>query len=314
MTTPADDRLILAASAGQLPQVWDLLLQGHDPADAQGQLERWTDALQSGELSSEGLFVAQDGPLVVGAVWVQSQPGAYALLIPPEIAPHETTRLAERLLQSALDAAYRHGVRLVQALLPVSDERHAEFLSAQGFATLADLVYLLCLEGAFPAERPQQVGWRCRPYQATDESALLALLPRTYEGSLDCPGLAGLRTAAESLAGYAAVGSSGVEHWRLVEVEGRLAGCLLMADHPGDGPRELVYLGLVPEVRGRGLGVALSHWAQWEARAAGKRVLVLAVDVGNAPALRVYSDAGFSIWEQRRVFMKNLSSSLGERA
>jgi GNAT superfamily N-acetyltransferase len=314
MATDADNRPILAAPAGRLPQVWDLLLQGHDAAEAQGQRERWTEALQSGELSSEGLFVAQDGPRIVGAVWVQSQPGAYALLIPPEVAPAETERLAERLLRSALEAACRKGVRLVQALLPTSDERHAKFLQVQGFAPLADLVYLLCLEGSFPATQPQPVGWSCRPYRAADEAALLDLLPRTYEGSLDCPGLAGLRSAAESLAGYAAVGSSGVEHWRLVEVEGRLAGCLLMADHPGDGPRELVYLGLVPEVRGRKLGVALSEWAQWEARTAGKRLLVLAVDVANAPALRVYAETGFSIWEQRRVFMKNLGSSRVERA
>jgi len=309
MATEPDNRLILAAPARQLLQVWDLLLQGLDTAEAQGQRERWSEALQTGELTSEGLFVAQDGPRVVGAVWVQSQPGAYALLIPPEIASTETPLLAERLLRAALEAAGRQGVRLVQALLPTHDERHAEFLQRQGFAPLADLVYLLCLEGAFPDVRPEQVGWRCRPYQVVDEPALLALLPRTYEGSLDCPGLAGLRTAAESLAGYAAVGASGVEHWRLIEIDGRLAGCLLMADHPGDGPRELVYLGLVPEVRGRGLGVALSHWAQWEARTEGKRVLVLAVDAGNTPALRVYADAGFSIWEQRRVFMKNLGSS-----
>ena len=71
-------------------------------------------------------------------------------------------------------------------------------------------------------------------------------------------------------------------------------GCLLIADWPQNDQWELIYMGVVPEARGRGYGVAVVRQAQWLAGCAGRQRLVLAVDTANEPAMRVYAAAGFS--------------------
>jgi mycothiol synthase len=86
--------------------------------------------------------------------------------------------------------------------------------------------------------------------------------------------------------------------------DGADLGCLLLADHPDQRIWELVYMGIVPEARGRGLGLALARQAQWRARQAGAERLVLAVDAANEPALRGYAAAGFITWDRRSVFLK----------
>ena len=69
---------------------------------------------------------------------------------------------------------------------------------------------------------------------------------------------------------------------------------------------ELVYMGLVPEVRGHGWGLELVRRAQGIAGRCGRERLVLAVDAQNAPAVALYEAAGFVRWDERRAFMRQL--------
>jgi ribosomal protein S18 acetylase RimI-like enzyme len=78
----------------------------------------------------------------------------------------------------------------------------------------------------------------------------------------------------------------------------------------GDRPTwELVYMGLLPIVRGSALGLQVVRHAQWLARLAGSSRLVLAVDSRNEPALRCYERAGFLEWERRAVHLKIFGSA-----
>ena len=61
----------------------------------------------------------------------------------------------------------------------------------------------------------------------------------------------------EVLSGYRTTGVFDPQRWLLVRQDGEDVGCLLLADHPTSSQWELVYMGLVPEVRGRGLGIEL---------------------------------------------------------
>jgi len=69
---------------------------------------------------------------------------------------------------------------------------------------------------------------------------------------------------------------------------------LLLSDVPEREACELVYLGLSPAERGRGLGARLVRLAQAAAAARGARRLLLAVDRDNAPAVRLYERTGFT--------------------
>ncbi len=108
------------------------------------------------------------------------------------------------------------------------------------------------------------------------------------------------------MAGYRALGTFDPAHWLLVSEGPDDVGCVLLADHPSSDQAELVYLGVVPEARGRGIGLAMTRHAQWLAHCAGRGQLVVAVDAANTPALDVYAESGFVGWDRQSVFLREL--------
>jgi ribosomal protein S18 acetylase RimI-like enzyme len=152
-------------------------------------------------------------------------------------------------------------------------------------------------------------------YQATeDRQRLETILSRTYEGTQDCPALGGVRDPSDVVEGYLAVGLSAAAHWHVLQLDGADAGCLLLADHPQTEEFELVYVGLAPPYRGRGLGHQAVRHAQWLARVAGRKRLVLAVDATNAPAQAVYAATGFVRYDRRSVWVRVFSLGARSRA
>jgi ribosomal-protein-alanine N-acetyltransferase len=66
---------------------------------------------------------------------------------------------------------------------------------------------------------------------------------------------------------------------------------------------ELVYLGIVPEARGRGFAATALAELGAAAAAAGIRSITLSVDERNKPARRLYDRAGFQEADRRRLFL-----------
>jgi ribosomal protein S18 acetylase RimI-like enzyme len=130
------------------------------------------------------------------------------------------------------------------------------------------------------------------------------VLERTYEGTLDCPRLNGVRAAEDVLATYRSAGCFDPATWFLVRSQGKDIGCLLLTDYPQDEQWELTYVGLLKSVRGRGLGRQLVRHAQWLSQQAGRRRLVLSVDAANAPAIGLYASEGFVAWDRRAVYLR----------
>ena len=76
-----------------------------------------------------------------------------------------------------------------------------------------------------------------------------------------------------------------------------------MTNHPAAGNWELVYMGVRPEYRGRGLGRQIVEFAIGTAHLGGARQLVLAVDGQNDPALQVYGVCRISrLWDHQSVY------------
>jgi ribosomal protein S18 acetylase RimI-like enzyme len=113
-----------------------------------------------------------------------------------------------------------------------------------------------------------------------------------------------VRSVADVLAGYREQGVYRPEHWYLVAEEGYNLGVLLLAEHPSVGNWELVYMGVVPAARGRGLGEIIARFAIEAARRGEAQRLVLAVDAANAPAMAMYRRAGFLEWDRRTVYAR----------
>ncbi|MEX0585910.1 MAG: GNAT family N-acetyltransferase [Pirellulales bacterium] len=252
------------------------------------------------------LICATRAGAVVGAACVQIQPGGAAAVYPPALVAGEPAATADALLAAAIDRARCRGATFAQALLETDAGPLAESFERFGFRRLTELLYLVSEADTFPVSQP-----KCEialvPYTDADRGRLASIVELTYEQTLDCPELNGRRRAADVLAGYAATGAARTDHWYLLARGDIDVGCLLLADHPSDNQWELVYVGLVPAVRGRGWGLQATRHAQWLTRNAGRRRLVLAVDGANSPAIAIYVECGFRAWDRRSVFVKDLS-------
>lgn len=252
-----------------------------------------------GETDFPGLLVAKDVETLIGAVWVQLAPGRTAIVWPPAIdgaASHDLMRAAASFLDD-------QRVALAQILVSPDAPHDPQLLAAGDFQRLVELEYLTVEKSLFPEVAPQ--GELQFAAAASDHPQRLGrVLLETYEQTLDCPQLNGLRNATDIIEGYAAQGEFSANRWFFVQQAGADVGVLILTEHPGGDTWELVYMGVVPAARGNGYGRQIVSFALAQATAGDAGRLVLAVDQTNAPAQSMYREAGFVSWDSRTVFAR----------
>jgi ribosomal protein S18 acetylase RimI-like enzyme len=256
------------------------------------------------ELANEPLFIAQRGEDVRGAAWGQRQAGNYAVFWPPQILPGEDEHTELQLAENVVRALDETGIDLAQSLLPAPDASTIKLLQHVGFRHLADLMYLSCEATRFPVVAPEPSDIEFENYATTQRGRLIRLIERTYEGTLDCTALNGVRDLDDVINGYQNTGVFTAENWQFVRCGGSDVGVLLLADHPKAKHWELMYMGLVPEVRGRGWGRQVARYAQWLGRDAAVERILVAVDAANVPAANAYRSSGFEMWDRRAVYLR----------
>ena len=192
---------------------------------------------------------------------------------------------------------------MAQSLLDAAARADEELLAAGGFHRLSELLYLVCLNSEFPTA-PLPTALEFEGYNPANHRRLAAIVEATYQQTLDCPQLNGVRRIEDVLAGYRGCGIFDESRWLIVRHGGSDVGCLLLSDYPDYDNWELVYMGVAPWVRGKRWGIEIVRYAQWRARQAGRVRLVLAVDAANRPAIAMYATAGFQAWDRRVVWLK----------
>lgn len=214
-------------------------------------------------------------------------------------------------------AAARRPVNLVQALFEPAESWASRAFKAAGLRPLAELIYLSralklgeTVQGILTAEalsRPDRSPWpegiTVRPLRHDDDlTPLKQGLQASYEQTLDCPELAGMRDIDDIIQAHRAVGEFDPSLWWVVSRAGQPEGCVLLNRCPDQECVELVYIGLSPAVRGLRLGEALMHAAI--AVCAGlERHIRCAVDTRNTPARRMYERLGFHEETRRIAFV-----------
>lgn len=221
----------------------------------------------------------------------------------------------------------RDGVEFVQWATDAAESNVDSWCEALGFEPIADLEYLsgetgktLPNEQTLSSNGPNGPGELELVAISQDEGpnsldTFAELVDRTYSDTRDCPRLSQFRTARQTLEGYRQASAYAPELWfRLVKrsdesaMPPREAGCLILARH-GDETEaapiiELVYMGLIPECRGSGLGTTVLRAAMACAKAAGSERMILAVDRSNDVARSIYRNAGFRWVLNERVWAK----------
>lgn len=302
----ADDVEIVMCPPDERRQALQLALGEIDASQGAAVLDTLRPLANAGVDVFRTLHVARSRSGVLGATWVQPQVGKTGTFWVPRFVDPVTPALQRRLAESALEAAHTLPMDLVQSLLPESDHEGAKLLLECGFEKLANLIYLFAPVTRQGAGDAPDDSLKLVPLTEVDRETLKRVILATYVDTLDCPALEGLRDVDDALDGYAATGTHDPALWFVAYWQGEPAGVLLLTEHLEANHWEVVYMGVVPACRGRGLGKLLLAHVQHRAHAAGIDNLVLAVDEANWPACRMYRAAGFTEWSRRTAYTLHL--------
>lgn len=287
---------VTAAAPREQAEALSVLFSRHPPAECAARVEDALAGAARGEVSLDGLLIARREKRIVGALLVvlPDEPGGTAFVWPPAVIGGINAEPAsDALLREAGQRIDRSGAALAQSLLEPGDEVVRDTLTRNGFVHLADL---LCMERPLdrPLPAPMQRSLNRTTFDASANADRFAqLIEQTYVGTQDCPALVGQRSGREALQSHRDAGVFHPRLWLLYRCGQKDIGVLLLAEHPEENAREIVYLGIVPEARGRGYGRALVLDALHRAKNAGRASVQLAVDCRNHYARRIYDELGF---------------------
>jgi mycothiol synthase len=320
---PVEYPTIASVAASDVPAALELVFSRLDQEPRKLQLAAAIEEIGRSGNENQIFLAAHRHDQLVAAVWLQLQPGCVGSLWPPGVLAGESDTTAVTLIDLATAKAEAAGASLIQSLLETDSGREAAWLARCGFRNATDLLYLVSPREAFPAVQPAEeldfeplvelsepsgynTARNSGDFSTAQTTRLAAIVERTYDGTLDCPAVQGLRSIDEVLASYRAVGVFDPSRWFIVRqcASKSDVGCLLLAEHPAQNHWELVYMGLVPEARGCGIGLEIVRHAQWLCGKSRAERLVLAVDAANVPAISAYAAAGFETWDRRSVYLR----------
>jgi ribosomal protein S18 acetylase RimI-like enzyme len=291
------------------PQEWEealhLLFHYLPPGERTPRISTAMYLLSRGELDPEGFLVARGPAGFLGAMVCLPVPGASGLVWPPQAVEGPSRQVTEdRLVAAAVGWLRRRGAKLGQSLLTPAEAAFAAPLERNGFVHITTLWYVqhhLDLPVSALAARERLTYWT---YQdLPDRDLFQRTLLRTYIHTQDCPEVSGARSIDEVMEGHRAQGKYDPGLWWLALWKETVVGVLLVVEMPEWGSWDVAYVGVVPEMRGRGFGRELMLKALFETRAAGVSRLTLSVDARNRPAWKLYTDLGFEPHEQREVYL-----------
>jgi len=243
-------------------------------------------------------------------------PGRTAMCFVSDPAGGEDDPVRETERAACVEAAWAHldasKIALAQALPEPHETWASRAFEAAGFTHAGELDYL---ELDLHAHRKSwdtpgtglPEGLRLvSPVLARGEhrDMVIGALEGSYIDTLDCPELCGLRETSDVLESHISTGAFDPALWVVVCAGDRPVGCSLVSPIPENGSAELVYIGLSPEARGKGVGLVLLRRAIAQLRQRRIGRLVCAVDHRNAPARKLYTGLGFRVFSARSAWVR----------
>ena len=234
-------------------------------------------------------------------------PGRTAMLF---LSPPKSTEAitdAAQVVEAASRGLADSGLCLVQALVTPEEVREMKAFEQAGLKRIATLDYMQASLGRKHRRTPEvPAGHSLRNYEDGDRTMIEQLLAETYVDTLDCPGLVGLRRMKDIVDGHMNSGIFKPEWWTILYQKNVPTGACLINGARDGKTAELVYLGITPQMRGKGLGRLLLDSALLTIAESTTKTVVLAVDESNEPALAMYRSAGFRNTIRRHAFVRKV--------
>ena len=241
-------------------------------------------------------WAVDESPLAAAAVVINPGKTAFLFHTPLNAPGLDRGQLVQLVRMMCIDQISR-GVSLVQSLVDPNNSALCSLLREAGMIDLAGLSYMRRMLPHKHLGIDHRVQWL--RYGQYSESMLGELIACTYRDSLDCPAISRLRRMEDVIAGHKASGVFTPGGWLVATVDGAPAGCILVNDVADGLSSEVVYMGVHPDFRRRGLATCMLRRACDITFGRGIRRIELAVDTRNEPALKVYCAEGFAEVQRR---------------
>ena len=282
---------------------------GLSSADVNHQIDVLLRYTQKRGISLEHCLMAKDQGRIIGTCLCLDSPGrTSSVFIPATMGNDAVGGAVVGLLDEASSRAARRDIQLLQGLVRPEADREARVYRKAGFQLLAQLICLesdLTQRSVLSGRPTPPVSWET--YSPKTHELFARVVQGTYQGSLDCGSLNGLRTIEDILASHRATGEFDPRFWLLALGDEGPVGTILLSYVPERPAYEVVYMGLLPQWRRRGYGTVLLRRGVQMARDQAAMMLTLAVDARNTPAQRLYRRFGFREVSRRDVWVRILS-------
>jgi len=223
--------------------------------------------------------------------------------------PRASADLSEPVRQTLLlccDDYAKAGVHVAQVLLEPGEPAMANLYTSAGFVRIAELFYMERSIRRAKEVPPLPDAFRFVTSSPANHALFAQAILTSYEQSMDCPMLSGMREIDDIIAGHKSVGVFDPNDWMVVlHQDMPVAVLLLNQTINGDG-LELVYLGVCPIARGQGLGEYLMRVTERRVVEKNAGALSLTVDSKNIPAVKLYHRHGLERAATKIAMIKNL--------
>ena len=255
----------------------------------------------------DGLHVGERGGRILWAALPVVSPGRTMLILcPPGGMGKAPEGVGRAVIEAVCEAFGASGIHLAQSLVDPQDAALERVFAEAGFTRMAELYYLHAQPPADDATPALPPGMEWVTYDESKEEMFGRAVLASYKESLDCPALNGRREVGDVLAGHRATGQFDPSIWFLLREGGESLGVLLLSESLRADAMELVYVGLAPAARGRGLGELMMRQALAVTARRRQPRLCLAVDAENVPALKLYYRHGMRRVGSKLALMRDL--------
>jgi mycothiol synthase len=282
---------------------------GAAPEDAVAEFRRLA-AIKNMDLTAIWVVADPRANVVWAALPMTGAGKTSLIMIPSRLRPGMNTKHIAELLASVCIEQKQVGVQIAQILVDPQSKAVAKAIIDSGFEHIADLHYLAREVSSPIPGRLFNDEYRIWRYDRAQHYRFAKTIERSYTDSMDCPKLNGRRDIEDIIVGHKASGEFDPDLWHLIsDVENNDLGVLLLNRLHRQPGYELVYVGLVPEARGRGLGDSLIRLAiNALAKERGGQI-VTAVDAANLPARKLYHRHGFGYMYTRTALCRDLQTA-----
>lgn len=252
----------------------------------------------------EGIFQLESADKRVGVLYSQLRTDGTVMLWPPTMLDGYSPKPLFERLEVYCRKNKAKAVMCLADRGQVFDE--ASLLHDGRFEYLSDLLYLVATLNEDDRRNMPVEDIEFLPLTSVLEGGherMVAAVRATFYRTKDFPRLIGVMAPEDILHGYKEDGLFDPEIWFFVRWNGEDVGVLILTDQPED-QLELTYMGLVEEVRGRGLARSIIRQARHIAAVRKRTYILTAVDEQNTAALKSYLAEGFQAWDRKKVYAK----------